>query len=561
MDSHASLEGSPRLVITDALGRRLVPIDKPLITLGRRSEADVRVPGAGVSRKHAEIVVDQGSYRLHDCASSFGTFVNGERITDRELISGDRITLGQSDDTAIVFAVGDEAPSQARSSVAAVSEIRHMAGLLEGLRALGSGRVLDDVLTLVLDAAIDVTGAERGFIMLENGDGALEFKLGRARGRIRLSGKTFATSRKIPETVFATGRATIVEDLLDSDLARQHTGTVAIGIRYVLCAPLRLVRYVERAEERAEDQVIGVLYLDSRERGSLRSAPARSALETLTTEAAVAIENARLYREALERAKLDQELKVAAAIQQALLPFPRREGGFFTTAAASIPCRSVGGDFFDYVDLPDGGFGFIVGDVAGKGPPAALLSAALLGMFSAEANYNASAAQVLAQINRGMLRRNVEARFLTTFYAMLQSDGLLTYSNGGHNPPVLLTAGEVRRLETGGTVLGVFERVRFDEEKVPLRPGDVVVVFSDGLSEALNDAGEEFTDERLLASVTAHRHQAPQQLLDGLLADVRSFCGKATPNDDITIVVVRYDGSEPVAPAEQGPSTSTSSTR
>ena len=331
-------------------------------------------------------------------------------------------------------------PSQERSSVAAVSEIRHMAGLLEGLRALGAGRVLDDVLTLVLDAAIEVAGAERGFIMLANSAGQLEFKLARARGHLTLSGKTFATSRKIPETVFATGREAIVEDLLDGDLAQQHHGTVAIGIRYVLCAPLRLVRYVERADERTEDKVIGVLYLDSRERGTLRSAPTRSALETLSTEAAVAIENARLYREALERAKLDQELKVAAAIQQALLPAAGRTGAFFTTAGASIPCRSVGGDFFDYVDLPVGGFGFIVGDVAGKGSPAALLSAALVGMFSAEANYHSSAARVLERLNRGLLRRGVEARFVTTFYAMLAADGSLTYSNGGHNAPVLVTA-------------------------------------------------------------------------------------------------------------------------
>src|SRR5262249_25619874 len=151
------------------------------------------------------------------CASRFGTFVNGERTTERILAHGDRITLGQSDDTEIVFAIGDDAPSQERSSVAAVSEIRHMASLLDGLRALGSGRVLEDVLTLVLDSAIDVTGAERGFIMLANSTGALEFKLARARGHLTLSGKTFATSRKIPESVFATGQQAIVEDLLDGD--------------------------------------------------------------------------------------------------------------------------------------------------------------------------------------------------------------------------------------------------------------------------------------------------------------------------------------------------------
>ena len=126
--------------------------------------------------------------------------------------------------------------------------------------------------------------------------------------------------------MFATGQQTIVEDLLDGDLAQLHTGTVALGIRHVLCTPLRLVRYVERAEQKGADEIIGVLYLDSRERGALRSAHAQSALETLSAEAALAIENARLYREALDKAKFEQELKVAAAIQQSLLPVANREG-------------------------------------------------------------------------------------------------------------------------------------------------------------------------------------------------------------------------------------------
>ena len=151
---------------------------------------------------------------------------------------------------------------------------------------------------------------------------------------------------------------------------------------------------------------------------------------------------------------------------------------------------------------------------------------------------------MLTRLNRGLLRRGVEARFLTTFYAMLGPDGSLTYSNGGHNAPVLVTAGGVRRLETGGMVLGLFEHVVFEQETLSLSSGDVIVAFSDGVSEALNEAGEEFTDERLLASLDAHRHESPQQLLDGLLADVRAFCGRATSSDDVTIVVVRYDGPQ-----------------
>src|SRR5215472_8294768 len=156
----------PRLIITDTLGRRIVPLDKPVFSIGRRSESDLRLTGADVSRLHAEIVRTGDTFVLHDRQSTFGTFVNDQKIDMRTLQPGDRIRLGQSTDVDVVFAVGDEAPSAEKSAVNAATELRQMAALLEGLRALGSGRVLDDVLTLVLDSAIDVTGAEPGFIML-----------------------------------------------------------------------------------------------------------------------------------------------------------------------------------------------------------------------------------------------------------------------------------------------------------------------------------------------------------------------------------------------------------
>src|SRR5262245_8873960 len=279
---------APRLVVTDALGRRIVPIDKPLFTMGRRSETDLRLPGADISRVHAEITLDNGTCTIRDKQSRFGTFVNGERTTERVLTHGDTIRLGQAGDTEIVFFVDDEAPSVERSAISAATELRQMAALLEALRALGSGRVLDEVLALVLDSAIEVTAAERGFIMLAPPGKQLEFKMARARGKVTLPGRTFETSRKIPEAVFATGQQTIVEDLLDGDLAQLHTGTVALGIRHVLCTPLRLVRYVERAEQKGADEIIGVLYLDSRERGALRSASSVAALDTLSAEAALA---------------------------------------------------------------------------------------------------------------------------------------------------------------------------------------------------------------------------------------------------------------------------------
>ena len=344
--------------------------------------------------------------------------------------------------------------------------------------------------------------------------------------------------------MFATGQETIVDDLLDGDLAPLHTGTVALGIRHVLCTPLRLVRYVERADEKTDEEIIGVLYLDSRERGALQSAAARAALETLSAEAALAIENARLYREALDKAKFEQELKVAAAIQQALLPAGEPRGrllhdrrGVRRAAGRSAATSSTTSD------LPTGQFGFILGDVAGKGSPAALLAAAVLGMFSVAATYQTSAATLVTRLNDGLFRRAIEARFLTTFYGILGADGTFTYSNAGHNPPILVTAQRRAPARDGRRwCSGCSSRRPSRRRRCSSQPGDFIVTFSDGVTEALNVAGEEFTDERLLAAVEACRHDAPQQIVDGILARLRQFCGGATQTDDITVVLVRYDG-------------------
>ena len=243
-----------KLDVTDQLGHRIVQIEKDPFVIGRRVMSDLHLPSGEVSRDHAEIAAVGDGFEIRDRDSRYGTFVNGAEF---------------------VFLLSD-APVEESRSLSAVGEMHQVAVLLEGLRALSSGRVLDDVLALVIDSAISVGGAERGFIMLVGDDDKLEFKLGRSRDRVTLPGTSFKTSRKIPEEVFRTGQARIEADLLEGDLAAQHEGTVALGIRNVLCMPLRLVRYVESAESTTEDRRVGVLYLDSREKVRCwRMGPAR----------------------------------------------------------------------------------------------------------------------------------------------------------------------------------------------------------------------------------------------------------------------------------------------
>ena len=530
---------NPRLEVIDLLGRRVVVIDKPSFSIGRRSSNDLLLTGTDVSREHAEIVHVGDRYVLRDRGSRSGTTVNGADITERPLSHGDRIRIGQTAGAELVFLLEDTAPSEI-SGPAVAGGFRQVAALLDALRALGSSRVLDEVLLLVMDAAIVVTGAERGFIMLANQAGELELKLARLQGKVSLSGSRFETSRKIPEQVFASGQPRIVADLRDGDLAQAHGGTVALGIRHVMCVPLRLVHYVDTPQAAADPRAIGVLYLDSREKGTLLSETARTALETLAAEAAVAIENARLYREASEKARMDEELRIASQIQQSLLPQSRKSVGFGEAIGASIPCRAIGGDFFEYLDLPDGSFGFALGDVSGKGPPAALLTAVLQGIFAAQAFALVEPSETLRRVNRALIARGVESRFATIFFGVITPDGRLTYCNAGHNPPLLLSGGIVRRLETGGMIVGLFPHAVYDQETVQLAKGDLLTVFSDGVSEALSTSGEEFGEARIQAVIESAGSESTDALLQTLLGAVRQFTQGAVQNDDVTAMIVKY---------------------
>jgi len=534
----------PRLQVRDPLGNRIVRVDRSPFRIGRRETNDLMLPGAEVSREHAEIAFEGGRYLLRDRNSRYGTFVAGEPVVESELQSGDQIRLGRGAGADLVFLGGEEDSSgSSELTPHARDGLREITELLKRLQKLGPGRLLQDVLSLVLDAALQISGAKRGLIMLATPDGALEFRLARTREGEMLPDPTLEISRKIPEAVFRTGQTRVERDLLE-DVRRDHEETVELGIRYVVCVPLNVVRTVESGEPSAEDRRIGVLYLDSHARGKLLSQATQSNLETLAAEASAAIESARLYREMLEKARVDQELRIAAQIQKALLPPPHVGLAYLEASAASIPCRSIGGDFYDYLGQAGPAFGFTLGDVAGKGPPAALLSAMMQGMFAfaSRTAFATPPAATLAAINAALCDRAVEQRFVTLFFGVLTDAGQLSYCNAGHNPPFVVGPSGVRRLRAGGPIVGLFDFARFDQETVALEAGETVVVFSDGVSEARNAADEEFGETRLLETIERTGTTDAQALVDGIVDALRAFTRGVVQYDDITLLVIRYLG-------------------
>ena len=533
-----------RLQVTDSGGRRIVTLDKPVFLIGRRTAADLQLVNADVSREHAEIANDGLKYLLRDRGSRYGTFVNGEQVTERALQHGDRIRLGRTDAIELVFMTDGSSSTHISGlrDIGSDADLRQMAAILNGLRALGSGRVLEEVLTLVLDSALEVTKAERGIIMLARPDGELEFKTARGKGRITLPGATFTTSTKIPREVFQTGESRIVGDLMEGNLAGMHDGTIAIGIRHVLCVPLSVSPMVASADQGITARVIGVLYLDGRERSTILSQQTRSSLEAFATQAALAIESARLYAESAEKARIERDLLVAAQIQQALLPTGSFEAPFVDLAASSVPCRTVGGDFFDYLDLGARGFGFGLGDVAGKGAPAALLAAAVQSNFIAQAPVSGDPADTLTRVNNALLRRAIEARFATMFHGVVDMNGRLSYCNGGQEPPLVLARNGMSWLEAGGPVLGLLPGATYEFDNVTLESGDLVIICSDGVTEARNAAGEEFGRERLIEAMAGCHGAKPDAVLERLFGAVRTFSQGTPQGDDITGLVLRYRG-------------------
>jgi sigma-B regulation protein RsbU (phosphoserine phosphatase) len=329
---------------------------------------------------------------------------------------------------------------------------------------------------------------------------------------------------------------------MEGDLAGQHDRTIAVGIRHVLCVPLLVNPMSVGAASAVSQKTIGVLYLDGREKSTMLSEATRASLEAFATQAALAIDSARLYAESAEKARIDRDLRIAADIQRALLPEPAFDAGIADLAAASIPCRTVGGDFFDYIEVGERGFGFALGDVAGKGPPAALLAAAVQSNFAAHAPVSESPADAMTRINKALLRRAIEARFATMFYGAITPDGKLSYSNAGQEPPLVVRADSTNWLEEGGPVLGLLSIATYAYETVPLQQGDLVVVCSDGVTEARNLAGDEFGRERLLEALKGRHGSKPDIALEHVLGAVKSFSQGAAQADDITLLILRYKG-------------------
>jgi sigma-B regulation protein RsbU (phosphoserine phosphatase) len=406
-----------------------------------------------------------------------------------------------------------------------------LALLLRLSQTFNSSLDLDEVLNRVMDEVIGVTGAERGFLMLHEDDGRTVFSAARGIARETIDDPEFLISRSVVERVAHDGEPIMTSDAQVDDRFSMRQSVKFLGLRSILCVPLE-----------AKGRLLGVVYVDNRLQTGLFTEDDLDLLVAVASSAATAIENARLYKVAVEQGRMERELQVARELQASLLPSETPQLDRWDFAAYWRPAREVAGDYYDFIPLGDGTLGLVIADVSDKGMAAALFMALTRSMVRASAGRAPSPAKAISNANQMISADATRGMFVTLFYGELDPTiGQLTYVNAGHNPPLLYRVGEDRldTLSRTGMALGVVGDSLFDEGTVRFNAGDFIVLYTDGVTDATDAQEESFGLERLRQLVLHNRRETAANVVAGITGAVEGFVGSTTPFDDVTIVVAR----------------------
>jgi serine phosphatase RsbU (regulator of sigma subunit) len=531
---------------------RVISLVGKRMSLGRAAINDLPYPDdVGLSRQHLAFEWNDENWSVTDLVSKNGTFVNGVRITQpTPLRPGDRISAGH---LSIEFSSPGE-PSAAPDPVqfvesdvvtAATTTVKNslegmmgpeaedfgktriFQGSLQTRALIRAGQELAGHLTLselfevIMDLSLEAVGASRGVLMTIEGD-QLVVKAMRGQG--------FQISSTVRDRVICEGKSELVVDAQAEKSFRDRASIVAQNIRSMLAVPLQ-----------AQERVIGLIYLDSPNLVRPFTTEDLNLLTVMANVAAIRIEHARLAEVEQQERLLAKELEQAAQIQKGLLPRSVPAVPGINLAGNTSACRTVGGDYYDFLPYADGRVAMLVGDVAGKGMPAALLMSSLQARVQVLFESSENLAANVARLNRAVASNCPDNRFITFFICVIDSvTGDVVYCNAGHNPPLVIRAGGgVEKLTAGGIMLGIIPHATYQEGRAHLEPGDVIVLYSDGVTEAAQPDDEEFGEDRLAAVVRAHLSDDPDAIISAITGAVAEFTVGAPAADDITAVIAR----------------------
>jgi serine phosphatase RsbU (regulator of sigma subunit) len=545
-----ALGRTPALAITNPSGNRSRALLDPVpFLIGRHGDNHLVLRDNRASRSHARIVTENGNYFVEDLNSRHGVYVNGQRVTRHKLTANDRIDFGFQDSYRMVFTLEEDEIHRfmeqfSGGTATGAGNLSKLRSLVEVARALQSSLSTTDVLAAVVDAALSVTGAERGFLLLRVGD-ELDVSVARDRAGAPLGCSDLDVPRTLIHRALHARREllSMTFDPLGQDGVRPEMSVADLELRSVVCVPLVKVRTGSLQDTMATsvNDTVGVLYMDSRKNAADLSAGNREILQTLALEASTILENARLLSEERERQRLEEELNIARSIQQDLLPGQLPVDGWFRACGSSITSRVVGGDYFDVREDGSGAFACTIADVSGKGMSAALLAALLQGAFLFASEDGGQIEDLMSRVNRFLNERAKGEKYASVFYCTLDRTGQLRWANAGHPKPLLVRAGsQLVPLESTGLPLGMLETASYETRTMQLQPGDKILLYSDGLSEAESAEGEFFDRKGLSETLGANASSSCSNLHAKLVEAVEDFTDGVELGDDITMLVLEY---------------------
>jgi len=553
--------GPASLVVVDPNGhRKRVPVDPIPFLIGRQPENHLILRDSRVSRSHARIVVENGAYVLEDIGSRHGTFVNGKRVTRKALENTDRVEFGAQDSYQLLFALdGAELKrlmeqvgvgEQAAAPLGVGSNLAKLRAILDLARTLQSSFSIDEVLASVVDTALTITGAERGFLLLRAVAGAeLETRVARNRRGQNLRETDLRVPREVIRRALEQRRELLSMNFepLGAEETRPENSIADLELRSVICVPLVRIRAGQSNATSVlvtGNETVGVLYMDSRLLAADLAGGNRELLQTLAIEASTVLENARLLQEEQTKHQMEEELRLARTIQQSLLPGSLPGEGWLRASGSSLASHEVGGDYYDVTRVSSHCWSAVVADVSGKGVGSALLASLLQGALITATEHPEAMGHRMTRLNRFLLDRTGGEKYATVFYCLLHGDGRMYYVNAAHCPPMLVRAnGERLELEASGTPVGLVETAEFAVVEQRLAAGDKIVIYSDGVTEAQNLEKRFFGKRRLREVVEAHAGHSCAAIHDAIQEAVAAFTEGAAQSDDITLVVLEFSGT------------------
>ena len=505
-------------------------------TIGRSPEMHLVLPYPYISRRHAEIQFDSTTQRLELIALGTECFVNGVRVVRHLLAPGDQIRLGFLQGPLLSLGDSTGSGTSLRATLDHLKEpsgsdadLAKLSWFVEAARRLNDVGAVQEILSALIDTTLELTHVERGYVFLRNPAGQLVLAAGRSKSAEVLEDSSTLSQTAIRQAIDG-GSDYIVTDTLSAEAGQRTDSIVAQSIRAIICIPLR-----KRSPENgsSESRVLGVLYLDSRQQRSRLTRLDNDLLRTIATEATLLVENATLAEEEAAARRYREELLIASEIQQGLMSMRIPNLPFAHVEAHSIPCKGIGGDFYDVI-CHDGALYVVVADISGKGVSAAVLGSTLQGLIHGQILSGLALPEIANFANGYICGKNIR-KYATLFLMRLAPDGEVELVNCGHVLPLISGASDGSdTLKKSGLPVGLFADSTYASETLRLKPGQRLFIPTDGITEAEDPSGQCFGEVELQALIDNGAELGP------IFDELRIFSAGAELEDDCTMVEVEY---------------------